>query len=125
MAPGPCVVVLRDISAGPHLAGYKVANADFAFLFNSYYEAAGPRHTRFARGLITRPTVAEVTAYRRQVTVAMTDLLAGADATTFARLAPIVEIGINHEQQHQELILMDILHLFAANPPPGLPAGPG
>lgn len=100
----------------PHLPGYAVAHRDFAFLFNSYYEAAGPRHARFARGLITRPTVAQVADYRRHVTAAMTDLLAGADAETFARLAPLVEIGINHEQQHQELILMDILNLFAANP---------
>ncbi|MFG1202558.1 ergothioneine biosynthesis protein EgtB [Xanthobacter aminoxidans] len=100
----------------PHLPGYKVANADFAFLFNSYYEAAGPRHARFARGLITRPTVAEVADYRRHVTRAMTDLLASADEETYARLAPLVEIGLNHEQQHQELILMDILNLFAANP---------
>lgn len=100
----------------PHLPGYQVANADFAFLFNSYYEAAGPRHARFARGLITRPTVTEVADYRRHVTHAMTDLLTGADEETVARLAPLVEIGINHEQQHQELILMDILNLFAANP---------
>lgn len=100
----------------PHLHGYKVASTDFAFLFNSYYEAAGPRHARFARGLITRPTVDEVAGYRRHVTDAMTDLLAGADEEAFALLAPLVEIGINHEQQHQELILMDILNLFAANP---------
>ena len=100
----------------PHLTGYQVANADFAFLFNSYYEAAGPRHARFARGLITRPTVTEVADYRRHVTHAMTDLLTGADEETVARLAPLVKIGINHEQQHQELILMDILNLFAANP---------
>ncbi len=110
----------------PHLPGYHVANADFAFLFNSYYEAAGPRHARFARGLITRPTVTEVADYRRHVTHAMTDLLTGAEEATVARLAPLVEIGINHEQQHQELILMDILNLFAANPlrPAYRPAAP-
>ncbi|MFG1205808.1 ergothioneine biosynthesis protein EgtB [Xanthobacter flavus] len=110
----------------PHLPGYRVANADFAFLFNSYYEAAGPRHARFARGLITRPTVDEVAGYRRHVTEAMTDLLASTDEEAFARLAPLVEIGINHEQQHQELILMDILNLFAANPlrPAYRPGGP-
>ncbi|MEP9353108.1 ergothioneine biosynthesis protein EgtB [Xanthobacter sp. KR7-65] len=100
----------------PHAPGYEVANADFAFLFNSYYEAAGPRHARFARGLITRPTVEEVAGYRRHVTDAMAGLLEGADDEAFARLAPLVEIGINHEQQHQELILMDILNLFSANP---------
>jgi len=100
----------------PHLPGYAVADPRFAFLFNSYYEAAGPRHARFARGLITRPTVEEVAGYRARVTAAMDGLLSRADDGAFERLAPLLEIGINHEQQHQELILMDILNLFAANP---------
>lgn len=100
----------------PHLAGYTPAHPQFAYLFNSYYEAAGPRHARFARGLITRPTVAEVGAYRARVTAAMETLLATGDEMTFREVAPLVEIGIQHEQQHQELILMDILNLFAANP---------
>ncbi|MFS8038181.1 ergothioneine biosynthesis protein EgtB [Xanthobacter sp. AM11] len=99
-----------------HLPGYAAAHPQFAYLFNSYYEAAGSRHPRFARGLITRPTVAEVAAYRRRVTHAMDTLVAGADEGKMAALAPLVEIGINHEQQHQELILMDLLNLFAANP---------
>lgn len=100
----------------PHLPGYEVAHPQFAYLFNSYYEAAGARHARFARGLITRPTVAEVMAYRARVTAAMDTLVSRADAATMAVLAPLLHIGINHEQQHQELILMDILNLFAANP---------
>ncbi|MCG5233539.1 ergothioneine biosynthesis protein EgtB [Xanthobacter oligotrophicus] len=100
----------------PHLPGYTVAHSQFAYLFNSYYEAAGARHARFARGLITRPTVDEVAAYRARVTDAMGELIATAGEAAFAAIAPLLEIGINHEQQHQELILMDILNLFAANP---------
>lgn len=100
----------------PHCPGYTVAHPQFAYLFNSYYEAAGARHARFARGLITRPTVDEVAAYRARVTDAMAELIASAGEAAFAAIAPLLEIGINHEQQHQELILMDILNLFAANP---------
>jgi ergothioneine biosynthesis protein EgtB len=100
----------------PHLAGYEPKHPQFAYLFNSYYEAAGARHPRFQRGLITRPTVAEVGDYRSYVTAAMTRLLESADDATRGTIAPIVEIGINHEEQHQELILMDILNLFSCNP---------
>lgn len=100
----------------PHLRGYEVAHPQFAFLFNSYYEAAGARHSRFERGLITRPTVDEVAAYRAHVTEAMNSLIDGADEALWAEIEPLVEIGIHHEQQHQELILMDVLNLFAANP---------
>lgn len=100
----------------PHAPGYVPVDARFAYLFNSYYEAAGPRHARFARGLVTRPTVAEVGAYRARVTEAMDAFLSDAEEGTLERLGPLVEIGLNHEQQHQELILMDVLNLFAANP---------
>ncbi len=100
----------------PHLRGYRVAHPDFGFLFNSYYEAAGARHNRFERGLITRPTVMEVSAYRHHITEAMDRLMAVADEGLWRQIGPLVEIGIHHEQQHQELILMDILNLFAANP---------
>ncbi|BCJ92353.1 ergothioneine biosynthesis protein EgtB [Terrihabitans soli] len=100
----------------PHLKGYETAHPQFGFLFNSYYEAAGPRHNRFERGLITRPTVSEVAAYRTHVTQAMNDLIDSADETLWEQIEPVVEIGNHHEQQHQELILMDILNLFAANP---------
>ncbi|MDI4663295.1 ergothioneine biosynthesis protein EgtB [Xanthobacter autotrophicus] len=100
----------------PHLPGYTVAHPRFAYLFNSYYEAAGARHARSARGLITRPTVEEVAAYRARVTQAMGELIATAGEGAFSAIAPLVETGINHEQQHQELILMDLLNLFAANP---------
>jgi ergothioneine biosynthesis protein EgtB len=86
----------------------------FAFLFNSYYVAAGPRHARPQRGLITRPGVAETTAYRAHVDAAVRDLI---EATRDPeQVFPIVEIGLHHEQQHQELMLTDLLHAFAQNP---------
>ncbi|WP_315714831.1 MULTISPECIES: ergothioneine biosynthesis protein EgtB [unclassified Bradyrhizobium] len=101
---------------GEHCRGYTPFHADYAFLFNSYYVSAGPRHTRGERGLITRPGVADVTAYRRHVDAAMVDFLGSADTATLAAVALLVEVGLNHEQQHQELMLTDILHAFAQNP---------
>jgi ergothioneine biosynthesis protein EgtB len=99
-----------------HCKGYRPYHPDYAFLFNSYYVSAGPRHTRGERGLITRPGVEDVTAYRRHVDAAMVKLLREADQATLDKVAPLVEIGLNHEQQHQELMLTDILHAFAQNP---------
>ncbi|ABE38995.1 protein of unknown function DUF323 [Rhodopseudomonas palustris BisB5] len=103
---------------GPHRPGYQVFHPDYAYLFNSYYVSAGPRHTRAARGLLTRPGADDVTAYRRAVDEAMLALFAEADEATLHKLAPLVEVGLNHEQQHQELLLTDILHAFAQNPIP-------
>ena len=100
----------------PYAAGYREFDARFAFLFNSYYVSAGPRHARPERGLITRPDASEAAAYRAYVDSAMDALLSDADAALMATLAPVIEIGLNHEQQHQELILTDILHAFAQNP---------
>ncbi len=100
----------------PHAPGYREFDERFAFLFNSYYVAAGPRHARPERGLVTRPNAAEVTAYRSHVDRAVEQLIANADAATIETIAPIVEIGLHHEQQHQELLLTDILHAFAQNP---------
>ncbi|TCT07759.1 ergothioneine biosynthesis protein EgtB [Aquabacter spiritensis] len=100
----------------PHLAGYEVQHPQFAYLFNSYYEAAGARHPRFERGLVTRPGVAEVAAYRSHVTQSMEHLFDVADADLWPTIAPLLDIGNHHEQQHQELILMDILNLFSRNP---------
>ena len=88
----------------------------FAFLFNSYYVAAGPRHARPERGLVTRPDAREVTAYRVHVDEAVERLIATADARRRDRIFSIVEIGLHHEQQHQELLVTDILHAFAQNP---------
>src|SRR5262245_32144387 len=100
----------------PRVAGYRVFDERFAFLFNSYYVAAGPRHARPQRGLITRPTVDEVTAYRAHVDAAVARLLATASPAALDEIFPLLELGLNHEQQHQELILTDILHAFAQNP---------
>jgi ergothioneine biosynthesis protein EgtB len=100
----------------PHAKGYREFDPRFGFLFNSYYVAAGPRHARPERGMITRPDASEVAAYRAHVDRAVDALLQGADAKTFDAIAPIVEIGLHHEQQHQELMLTDILHAFAQNP---------
>jgi ergothioneine biosynthesis protein EgtB len=105
---------------------YRVFDPAFAYLFNSYYEAAGPRHPRPERGLLSRPTVATVTAYRRHVDAAMARLIEQADAAAWAEAALLIELGAHHEQQHQELILMDIKHVFSVNPllPAYQPAAP-
>jgi ergothioneine biosynthesis protein EgtB len=103
---------------GEHAAGYKPFHPDYAYLFNSYYVSAGPRHARHQRGHLTRPSAAEVTAYRKHVDAAVVKFFQTADADTLAGLAPLVEVGLNHEQQHQELMWTDILHAFAQNPIP-------
>jgi len=100
----------------PHLAGYRAFDERFAFLFNSYYVAAGPRHARPQRGMVTRPDCAEVAAYRLHVDDAVERLLASVPDAELAPVLRILEIGLHHEQQHQELLLTDILHAFAQNP---------
>jgi dimethylhistidine N-methyltransferase len=103
--------------------GYREFHPAYSFLFNSYYEAVGARHPRPQRGLLSRPAVEEISDYRRHVDEAMCALLAVAIDEETARL---IELGLNHEQQHQELILTDILHAFAQNPlrPAYAEAGP-
>jgi ergothioneine biosynthesis protein EgtB len=96
----------------PHARGYRAFDPAYEYLFNSYYEAVGPRHPRSQRGMITRPGVSEITAYRRHVTRAMVDFLAGGTG----HVDTIVELGLHHEQQHQELLLMDAKHLLSLNP---------
>ncbi len=103
---------------GEHVSGYTPFHPDYAFLFNSYYVSAGPRHARNHRGLLTRPSADDVTAYRRHVDAAVIRFLEGADEATLAKVAPLMEVGFNHEQQHQELMLTDILHAFSCNPIP-------
>jgi ergothioneine biosynthesis protein EgtB len=98
----------------PFNPSYRAFDERFSYLFNSYYVAAGPRHARPQRGLITRPGLAETTAYRAYVDAAVAALIQS--ATNGARIFPIVEVGLHHEQQHQELLLTDILHAFAQNP---------
>jgi ergothioneine biosynthesis protein EgtB len=100
----------------PHQPSYQIFDQRFQFLFNSYYVAAGPRHARPQRGLITRPDGAEVGAYRAHVDAAVARLIEEAPEKEAARIFAIVEIGLHHEQQHQELLLTDILHAFAQNP---------
>lgn len=100
----------------PNVPEYRWFDERFPFLFNSYYVSAGPRHARFERGLITRPNASEVTAYRTHVDAAVENLLAGADDVAIGKLGAILEVGLHHEQQHQELMLTDILHAFAQNP---------
>jgi ergothioneine biosynthesis protein EgtB len=91
-------------------------NAAYNYLFNSYYEGAGPRYPRAQRGLLVRPTVEEVRAYRDWVTEAMSTFIASLSADGWAVVAQIFELGLHHEQQHQELILMDIKHVYAMTP---------
>ncbi|WP_456424533.1 ergothioneine biosynthesis protein EgtB [Rhodocaloribacter sp.] len=100
----------------PYLDGYSAYHPDFSYLFNSYYVLAGDRFFRPKRGLLSRPTVEEVYRYRAYVDEHMHALLDGADEALAAELAPLVEIGMNHEQQHQELILTDLKHVFSVNP---------
>jgi len=103
---------------GQHVPGYKVFHPDYAFLFNSYYVSAGPRHARAQRGHLTRPGVEAVTAYRQYVDAQMLAFLASAGEDKLREIAPLMEVGFNHEQQHQELMHTDILHAFAQNPIP-------
>ncbi len=98
------------------MTGYVPAVPEYAFLFNSYYNAAGSMHRRDLRGLISRPTVAETKRFRAQVDECVLKLLEDADDALFAEMEPIVILGIHHEQQHQELLVTDIKHVFAQNP---------
>lgn len=100
----------------PHLAGYQPFDPQFGYLFNSYYEAVGARHPRPERGLLSRPGVGEIMRYRAHVDAAMARLLAEAPPAKWREVEPLLDLGLNHEQQHQELILMDIKHAFSVNP---------
>jgi ergothioneine biosynthesis protein EgtB len=98
-----------------HLPGYRPFDDTFNFCFNSYYESQGPRQPRPRRGVLTRPSSERVMAYRAHVDEGLAKLFANG-VEPESEIARLVEIGINHEQQHQELLLTDILALFAANP---------
>ena len=97
----------------PKLPGYQPFHPAYGYLFNSYYEGVGARYPRHDRGLVSRPGVGEIAAYRAFVDEAMTALL---DRATDADVTGLVELGIQHEQQHQELLLMDIKHVLSRNP---------
>ena len=98
----------------PNVPGYAVFDTDFSYLFNSYYEAVGARHPRPQRGLLTRPGAEAVGRYRAHVDAAMQDWLQSGGVTD--ETAALVALGLHHEQQHQELLLTDMLHAFAQNP---------
>jgi len=110
----------------PYARDYVPYDSRYQYLFNSYYEALGPRHPRPQRGLLTRPTAEEVLAYRRHVDTAMERLFAHSGQTERLKFEDLAELGLNHEQQHQELILTDIKHAFSCNPllPTYVPAVP-
>lgn len=97
----------------PNLEGYQPFDEAFAFLFNSYYEQVGDRFARPSRGMLTRPTLDEVLNYRSYVDDGMDQLMSAGPA---AEILALIELGLQHEKQHQELLLTDILHLFAQNP---------
>ena len=97
--------------------GYRVFDESYRYLFNSYYEAVGPRHARARRGVLTRPNCADIVRYRAYVDEHMAAFMTGAKAPmAWEQAAPLIVLGCHHEQQHQELILMDILHAFSCNP---------
>lgn len=98
-----------------HLPGYRVFDETFNYCFNSYYESLGSRQPRPKRGILTRPPIDQVFAYRSYVDEALSTLFAR-DIANDPEVAHLVEVGVNHEQQHQELLLTDILALFSANP---------
>ena len=100
----------------PFAIDYRVFAPEFRYLFNSYYEAVGPRHPRPQRGMLSRPALADVLAYRTAVTTQMGTLIERAAENRWQQMLPILELGLNHEEQHQELILMDIKHTFSVNP---------
>jgi ergothioneine biosynthesis protein EgtB len=100
----------------PHLPSYRSIDARYAFLFNSYYVQAGERHCRAQRGLVTRPTVTQVFEYRAWVDEAMRRLMHDVAADASHPAWSLIEIGLHHEQQHQELMLTDIKHVFFTNP---------
>ena len=99
-----------------HEPGFAPFQDTYWFLFNSYYEAVGPRYARAQRGVVSRPGAHDVGVYRDNVDARMRDLVAGLDEGTLAKLSDTIQLGFHHEQQHQELLLMDIKHVLSLNP---------
>ena len=111
--------VLRPLGAPPitRASAPECVHADaYDYLFNSYYESVGARQPRARRGLLTRPTVAEVLAYRRAVDARLADLEDSRSSPRLGEIAAALELGQNHEEQHQELLLTDVKHLFGQSP---------
>jgi ergothioneine biosynthesis protein EgtB len=98
------------------IPGYRAEIPEYAYLFNSYYNAAGDMHRRDLRGLISRPTLSEAHRYRASIDSHIDDLLSNPDENLLDEIEPILVLGIHHEQQHQELLVTDIKHVFAQNP---------
>jgi ergothioneine biosynthesis protein EgtB len=99
----------------PYLDGYERFHSKYSFLFNSYYEAVGERHPRSRRGLLSRPTVSEVYDYRSHVDLHIPRLIEQAGAAEWERIEALVDLGLNHEEQHQELLITDLKHILAEN----------
>ncbi len=108
----------------PFESDYRCFDPQFGYLFNSYYEAVGARHPRPIRGFLTRPDCATVDAYRSHVDSTIETLLTDTDDVTWDSVGGLITLGLHHEQQHQELLLMDILHGFSCNPTEPSYAGP-
>ena len=141
LAPEDCVVQsMPDVSPTKwHLAhtswffetfilkvwmpSYETVVPEYAYLFNSYYNAAGDMHRRDLRGLISRPTVAETYKFRRSIDDHIEELLEGADDELLKEMEPVFIIGLHHEQQHQELLVTDIKNVFSHNPLPSRLSG--
>ncbi len=100
----------------PFASDYQSPDPDYAYLFNSYYNAVGDKYPRPQRGLISRPTVDDVYRYRKHVDEYALDLLECVDAADLPKIMPIVTLGLQHEQQHQELIVTDLKHMLSHNP---------
>jgi len=95
---------------------YRSPHPQYDFLFNSYYNSVGDRHCRAKRGLVSRPTVPQTYSYRRHVDDHMLNFLLNGPEDVVAELAPIITLGLHHEQQHQELMITDLKHMFSENP---------
>lgn len=100
----------------PNVAGYESLHPQYDYLFNSYYNSIGERHCRAKRGVVSRPTVAEVYQYRRYVDKHIADAVAAMSDELWQAARPVMILGLNHEQQHQELMVTDIKHVFSQNP---------
>jgi ergothioneine biosynthesis protein EgtB len=100
----------------PFVANYRVFHPQFGFLFNSYYDAIGDRWPRSKRALLSRPTIDEVFLYRKYVDEQIRQLLEGPETDASQEAFPLLELGLHHEQQHQELIVTDLKHAWSANP---------
>ncbi len=100
----------------PFAADYRPFHPRFGYIFNSYYEAVGPRHARPRRGLLTRPPLDQVHDYRAHVDAAMAGLIDGLGADAWQEASALITLGIHHEQQHQELLLTDIKHALGGQP---------